>query len=143
MSLNGIRGDAIIISASGMATGGRVMHHLYNRLPNEQDTIIFVGYQAMGTRGRQLLDGDQSVKLYGLSVPVKAKIAYIEGLSAHADQEELIDWAEGFTSKPKTTFLIHGEDQARIALQNKLKNELEWNVLIPEYLESFELFDGI
>jgi metallo-beta-lactamase family protein len=143
MSLNAVRGDAIIISASGMATGGRVMHHLYNRLPNEQDTIIFVGYQAMGTRGRRLIDGEESVKMYGLSVPVKAKIAYIEGLSAHADQEELIDWAEGFTSKPKITFLVHGEDEARIALQNKLKNELDWDATIPEYLESFELFDGI
>ncbi|AFL86136.1 putative exonuclease of the beta-lactamase fold involved in RNA processing [Belliella baltica DSM 15883] len=143
ISLNAVRGDAIIISASGMATGGRVMHHLYNRLPKEQDTVIFVGYQAVGTRGRKLLEGDQSVKMYGLDVPIKAKIEYIEGLSAHADQEELIDWSEGFTSKPKITFLVHGEDEARIALQQKLKEELDWDAIIPEYLESFELFDGI
>ncbi|MFN3801760.1 MBL fold metallo-hydrolase RNA specificity domain-containing protein, partial [Belliella pelovolcani] len=143
ISLNAVRGDAIIISASGMATGGRIMHHLYNRLPNEQDSVIFVGYQAEGTRGRKLIDGDTSVRMYGLDVPVKANISYIEGLSAHADQEELIDWVEGFTSKPKVTFLVHGEDEARIALQRKLKEELDWDATIPEYLESFELFDGI
>lgn len=143
ISLNAVRGDAIIISASGMATGGRIMHHLYNRLPNEQDSVIFVGYQAEGTRGRKLIDGDTSVRMYGLDIPVKAHISYIEGLSAHADQEELIDWVEGFTSKPKVTFLVHGEDEARIGLQRKLKEELDWDATIPEYLESFELFDGI
>ncbi|MFD2034694.1 MBL fold metallo-hydrolase RNA specificity domain-containing protein [Belliella marina] len=143
MSLNALRGDAIIISASGMATGGRVMHHLYNRLPNEQDSIIFVGYQAKGTRGRRLLDGEESVRMYGLNVPVKASISYVEGLSAHADQEELVDWAQGFTSKPKMTFLVHGEDEARKSLGEKLKEELDWNSTIPEYLESFMLFEGI
>ncbi|MCH7399363.1 hypothetical protein MM236_15280 [Belliella sp. DSM 107340] len=143
MSLNALRGDAIIISASGMATGGRVMHHLYNRLPNEQDSIIFVGYQAKGTRGRRLLNGEDHLRMYGLNIPVKASICYVEGLSAHADQEEFIDWAQGFVSKPKMTFLIHGEDEARKALSQKLNEELGWNSIIPEYLESFELFEGI
>jgi metallo-beta-lactamase family protein len=143
MSLNAVRGDAIIISASGMATGGRILHHLYNRLPNEQDSIIFVGFQAEGTRGRRILDGDKTVRMYGIDVQVKAKTFYIEGLSAHADQEELIEWAEGFTSKPKMTFLVHGEKEASESLANRLKEELEWNPIIPEYLESFELFDGI
>jgi len=143
MSLNAVRGDAIIISASGMATGGRILHHLYNRLPNEQDSIIFVGFQAEGTRGRRILEGEKTVRMYGIDVPVKAKTFYIEGLSAHADQEELIEWAEGFATKPKMTFLVHGEKEASESLANRLKEELEWNPIIPEYLESFELFDGI
>jgi metallo-beta-lactamase family protein len=143
MSLNAFRGDAIIISASGMATGGRILHHLYNRLPNEQDSIIFVGFQAEGTRGRRILEGEKTVRMYGIDVPVKAKTFYIEGLSAHADQEELIEWAEGFATKPKMTFLVHGEKEASESLANRLKEELEWNPIIPEYLESFELFDGI
>lgn len=143
MSLNDLRGDAIIISASGMATGGRILHHLYNRLPNEQDSIIFVGYQAEGTRGRRLLEGETTCRMYGIDVPVKAKIQYIEGLSAHADQEELIEWAEGFVTKPKMTFLIHGEKEASEVLSKKLKKELDWNTIVPEYLESFVLFDGI
>lgn len=143
MSLNAKRGDAIIISASGMATGGRILHHLYNRLPNEQDSIIFVGFQAEGTRGRKILEGEKTVRMYGIDVPVKAKTFYIEGLSAHADQEELIEWAEGFTTKPKMTFLVHGEKEASEGLAIRLQEELGWNPIIPEYLESFELFDGI
>ncbi|MFD2202446.1 MBL fold metallo-hydrolase RNA specificity domain-containing protein [Shivajiella indica] len=143
MSLNAIKGDAIIISASGMATGGRILHHLYNRLPNENDSIIFVGYQAEGTRGRRILDGEPTSRMYGIDVPVKAKTYYIEGLSAHADQDELIEWAEGFTSRPKKIFLIHGEKLAAEGLANRLKEELNWNPIIPEYLESFVLFDGI
>ncbi|ERM83660.1 metallo-beta-lactamase [Rhodonellum psychrophilum GCM71 = DSM 17998] len=143
MSLNHIRGDAIIISASGMATGGRVLHHLYHRLPNEQDSVIFVGYQAEGTRGRKLLDGDETARMYGIDVPVKASVYYIEGLSAHADQDELMEWAEGFTSKPKITFLIHGEIAASESMAKKINEELEWQTVVPNYLESFVLFDGI
>jgi len=143
MSLNNLRGDAIIISASGMATGGRILHHLYHRLPNEQDSIIFVGYQAEGTRGRRLLEGENTSRMYGMEIPVKAKIYQIEGMSAHADQEELMEWAEGFATKPKITFLIHGEKEASEALSTKLHQELEWNTIVPEYLESFVLFDGI
>ncbi|PSL05017.1 MBL fold metallo-hydrolase RNA specificity domain-containing protein [Cecembia rubra] len=143
MSLNAIRGDAIIISASGMATGGRILHHLYNRLPREQDSIIFVGYQAEGTRGRRLLEGESTSRMYGVEVPVKSKIYYIEGLSAHADQEELMEWAEGFASKPKMTFLIHGEKEASETLSQKLTEILQWNTIVPEYMESFSLFEGI
>jgi metallo-beta-lactamase family protein len=143
MSLNAIRGDAIIISASGMATGGRIVHHLYNRLPNEQDSIIFVGYQAEGTRGRRILDGEPTSRMHGLEVPINAKVFYIEGMSAHADQDELITWAEGFVSKPKVTFLVHGEKEASEALSKKLQEDLNWNTIVPQYLESFLLFEGI
>jgi metallo-beta-lactamase family protein len=143
ISLNAIKGDAIIISASGMATGGRILHHLYNRLPNENDSIIFVGYQAQGTRGRRLLNGEKTIRMYGIDVQVKASVHYIDGLSAHADQTELMEWADGFTTKPKRTFIVHGEPEASETLAQLLKSELGWNPIVPEYLESFELFSGI
>jgi len=143
ISLNAIKGDAIIISASGMATGGRILHHLYNRLPNENDSIIFVGYQAVGTRGRRLLDGEKTIRMYGIDVEVKASIHYIDCLSAHADQTELLEWADAFTTKPKRTFIIHGEPEASEEIATLLKEESAWNPIVPEYLESFELFKGI
>ncbi|WP_026954763.1 MBL fold metallo-hydrolase RNA specificity domain-containing protein [Algoriphagus vanfongensis] len=142
-SLNEYRGRAIIISASGMATGGRVLHHLFHHLPHEKNGVIFVGYQAEGTRGRRLIEGEPSVRIYGLEVPVKAKIHQIEGLSAHADQEELLEWADGFCEKPKLTFIIHGEGRGAAVLSQKLKEENGWNTIIPQYLESFVLFEGI
>ncbi|MBB6324786.1 metallo-beta-lactamase family protein [Algoriphagus iocasae] len=142
-SLNEFRGNAIIISASGMATGGRVLHHLFHHLPSEKNGVIFVGYQAEGTRGRRLVEGEPETSIYGRSVPVKAKIYQIEGLSAHADQSELMDWAEGFTDRPKFTFIIHGEEKSATVLGRKLKDELGWNTIIPQYLESFMLFENI
>src|SRR5690606_41478745 len=105
--LDAIKGDALIIPASGMATGGRILHPLYSRLPNEDDSLIFVGHQAVGTRGRRLLDGEKTIRMYGIDVEVKASIHYIDGLSAHADQTELLEWADAFTTKPKRTFIIH------------------------------------
>lgn len=142
-SLNEYRGNAIILSASGMATGGRVVHHLFHHLPKERNGVIFVGYQAEGTRGRRLVDGEPEIRIYGESIPVKAKIYNIEGLSAHADQNELMDWAEGFSEKPKVAFVIHGEGNASETLARKLKEELGWNTVIPNYLESVLLFEKI
>ncbi|QDH77837.1 MBL fold metallo-hydrolase [Echinicola soli] len=143
MSLNNLRGDAIIISASGMATGGRIVHHLYNRLPNENDSIIFVGYQAEGTRGRKLLDGEEKVRMYGIDVAVKSSIYYIDGLSAHADQQELLRWADCIADKPKLTFVVHGEQEVSTAFAQTLTQEFGWNTIVPDYLQSFELFNGI
>jgi metallo-beta-lactamase family protein len=143
MSLNTYSGKAIIISASGMATGGRILHHLYHHLPHEKNGVVIVGYQAQETRGRRLLDGDPSIRIYGEEVPVRAKVYPIEGLSAHADQEELMDWAEGFIEKPKFTFVVHGEPKSAEALAYKLKEELGWHTILPNYLESFVLFEGI
>lgn len=142
-SLNEFRGNAIILSASGMATGGRVVHHLYNRLPYEQNGVIFVGFQAEGTRGRRLIDGEPQIQIYGNAVQVKAKIYSIDGLSAHADQDELMEWAEGFVEKPKVAFVVHGEEEASAVLAKKLHEELGWNTVIPNYLESVLLFSGI
>lgn len=143
VTLNEFRGRGIIISASGMATGGRVLHHLFHHLPHEKNGVIMVGFQAEGTRGRRLLDNEPSLRIYGVEVPVKAKIYQIEGLSAHADQNELMEWAEGFCEKPKRVFVVHGEKESSEALAFKLKEELGWNTVIPQYLESFVLFEGI
>ncbi|WP_373397259.1 MBL fold metallo-hydrolase [Algoriphagus halophilus] len=142
-SLNEYRGNAIIISASGMATGGRVLHHLFHHLPDEKNGVIFVGYQAEGTRGRRLLDGEPEIRIYGREVPVKAKIYQIDGLSAHADQNELMDWAEGFIEKPKIVFIIHGEEKSASILGQKLQEEMGWRTILPQYLESFMLFENI
>ncbi|WP_339923322.1 MBL fold metallo-hydrolase [uncultured Cyclobacterium sp.] len=143
ISLNNVKSHAIIISASGMATGGRILHHLYHRLPNKQDSVVFVGYQAEGTRGRKILEGDETCWIYGIAIPVKAKTYFIDGLSAHADQKELVDWCDNFITKPKFTFLIHGEPKAREELAGILKEKYDWNTINPEYLESFVLFTGI
>lgn len=142
-TLNDLKGKAIIISASGMATGGRVLHHLFHHLPNEKNGVVFVGYQAEGTRGSRLVNGETLVRIYGQDVPVKAKIYSVEGLSAHADQTELMEWAEGFNEKPKLAFIVHGEEKSSSVLAQKLKDELGWNTIIPNYLESFMLFEGI
>lgn len=142
-SLNEYRGNAIIISASGMATGGRVLHHLFHHLPDEKNGVIFVGYQAEGTRGRRLLEGEPEIRIYGREVPVKAKIYQIDGLSAHADQNELMDWAEGFIEKPKIVFIIHGEEKSASVLGQKLHEEMGWRTILPQYLESFILFENI
>jgi metallo-beta-lactamase family protein len=143
MSLNHLKGDAIIISASGMATGGRILHHLYHRLPNENDSVVFVGFQAEGTRGRKILEGDKTCRIYGIDVGIKAQVHYIDGLSAHSDQNELLTWCEGFISKPKFVFLVHGEAKASDRLAELLKEKHQWNTICPEYLESFHLFTGI
>lgn len=141
--LNDRREPGIIISASGMCTGGRILHHLYHRLPNKNDTLLFVGYQAEGTRGRDILDGSESVRIFGIEVPVKCSVREVRGLSAHADQEELMQWISNFESSPKMTFIIHGEVHAAEALQDKIKSTYNWNCIVPEYLESFELFTSI
>ncbi|MEQ9221340.1 MAG: MBL fold metallo-hydrolase [Cyclobacteriaceae bacterium] len=140
--LNTLKNHAIILSASGMATGGRIIHHLYHRLPNEQDTILFTGFQAEGSRGRSLVEGEKKVRIFGEEVNVKARIANIDGLSAHADQEQLLEWTDEIKDSPKRTFLIHGEKDGMLALKKKLE-EKNWNVTIPEYLESFTLFDHV
>lgn len=143
-SLNAIEKDAIIISASGMCSGGRILHHLYHRLHRNHDTLLFVGYQAEDTRGRKIINGDPTVKIFGDDLMVNCHIDKLNGLSAHADKTELVDWLSNFKAPPKKTFIIHGEFTSAVGLSDAIHNELGWqNVIIPEYLESFELFDGI
>ncbi len=140
--LNEIRHRAIIISASGMCTGGRILHHLFHRLPRQQDTVLLTGYQAEGSRGRSMADGEKMIRMFGEEVPVHATIEEIAGLSAHADKAELLHWLDSFVSAPKMTFVVHGEQQSAQSLKNDLHNR-NWNAFVPEYLENFHLFQGI
>jgi metallo-beta-lactamase family protein len=137
--INDLRTPAIIIAASGMATGGRVVHHLANRLPDKRNTVLLVGYQADGTRGRALSNGDKKLKIHGQFVPVRAEIASISGLSAHGDQRDLLRWLSGFRRAPRRVFLIHGEDDGLNGLSDQVRENLKWPVHIPNHLERVEL----
>jgi metallo-beta-lactamase family protein len=130
---------SIVVSSSGMATGGRVLYHLQGALPNPRSTVLFVGYQAAGTRGRQLVDGAREVKIRGQSVPVNARIEKLDSMSAHADSEETLRWLAGFKTPPKTTFLVHGEPGPMDALKTTIESRLHWNVHTPNHLEQAEL----
>ena len=125
------RMPAIVISSSGMATGGRVLHHLKDALPNPRNTVLLVGFQAAGTRGRQLLDGITTVKIHGQQVTVQAHIDQIGSMSAHADSTEILRWLGGFTAPPRRTFLVHGELQSMTALGASIGQKLGWNVHMP------------
>jgi metallo-beta-lactamase family protein len=130
--LNDEKGPAIIISASGMATGGRVLHHLLHRLGRPENTVLFVGYQAEGTLGRRLLDGEKEVKILGEMVKVEASVQLLPSLSAHADSLELMTWLKTTPRPPKAVFLTHGEPPAQEALAERIRSELGWTVRIPE-----------
>ena len=142
-ALNDIRRPCIIISASGMATGGRILHHLFHRLPDPSTTFLFAGYQAAGTRGRDLIEGKESIKVFGQFVTVRARIKVVNGLSAHADQPELITWLRAIQNKPKKVFVTHGEPEASKAFSETIKTTFGWQTFVPEYLETFSLFEGI
>ncbi len=130
---------AIIIASSGMATGGRVVHHLFAGLGDPRNTVLFVGFQAAGTRGRVMIEGARHVKMYGQDVPVKARIAKINGMSSHADAGEIIKWMRTFPLAPKVTFLVHGEPPAQEALKTRIEKELSWNVEIPSHGQTVDL----
>ena len=136
--LNLHEGPGIIISASGMATGGRVLHHLKHRLPDARNTVLFVGYQSEGTRRRRLLDGEKELKIHGEMVRVEADIRVVSGFSAHADWTETLRWMEGFESPPRQTLLVHGEPSALQALKNRVESK-GWKAAVPQYLERVEL----
>jgi metallo-beta-lactamase family protein len=130
---------AVIIASSGMATGGRVVHHLFAGLPDPRNTVLFVGYQSAGTRGRQLEDGAQYVKMFGQQVPVHARIERIDGMSSHADAGEIVRWLRTFPRQPKQTYLVHGEVVAQDALKARITKELGWNVEIPVHGQKVDL----
>jgi metallo-beta-lactamase family protein len=129
--LNRLESPAVIISASGMATGGRVVHHLKRRLPQRRDMVVFVGYQAAGTRGRALVDGATRVKIHGEWFPVRAEVIRLEAFSAHADREELIRWVDSSDRLPDKIVLVHGEPEGRTALAGVLRERLDATVLVP------------
>lgn len=130
---------AIVISASGMATGGRVLHHLKAGLPDSRNTVLFVGYQAAGTRGRQLVDGEKVVKIHGEMIPVRAQVELVESMSAHADSTEILRWLGGFTKPPGLTFIVHGEPLAMEALAVTIHDRLGWITKMPEHGETVTL----
>ncbi|MEK7217050.1 MAG: MBL fold metallo-hydrolase [Chloroflexota bacterium] len=134
-----LKEPAIILSASGMATGGRVLHHLARLLPRAENAVVFAGFQAAGTRGRRLVSGEPEVKIHGQFVPVGAEVCQLEGLSAHADQEELMRWLKGLRHAPRRVFLVHGEPQASAALEQRIRQQLGWPVEIARYGQVVEL----
>jgi metallo-beta-lactamase family protein len=137
--LNDVSGSAIIISASGMATGGRILHHLRRRLPDPSATVVFVGFQAEGTRGRRILDGEPEVKIFGEMVPVSAQVRSITSLSAHADADELTIWAGAPETAPSIVFVTHGEPAASQALADRFAARFGWRCVIPSLEERVTL----
>ncbi len=138
-ALNQMKGPMIILSASGMASGGRVVHHLKAFAPKSNNTILFAGFQAAGTRGAAMVDGAREIKIHGEYYPIRARVEFISNLSAHADYEEIIDWLRGFETPPKKTFIIHGEPLAADSMRLHLEEKLHWRAEVPEYLETITL----
>lgn len=137
--LNEAKGARIIISASGMMTGGRVLHHALRIVPDPEATIVFVGYQAAGTPGRRILNGEPEVKILGQWIPVRCRVEKIGSFSAHADWKEIIRWLEDMPSAPRLTFITHGEPEAANAMRAHIIERFGWNVVVPGYGDKFEL----
>ena len=137
--LNDMKGTRIIISASGMLTGGRVLHHAMRVLPDEKATIVFVGYQAAGTTGRHIQDGDREVRIMKSWIPVKCHVEHVEGFSAHADWKAVLRWLGGLHNTPKMVFTTHGEPEAAQAMAGHIREQFGWNVHVPHYGETVEL----
>lgn len=137
--LNSLTGPAIIISASGMASGGRVVHHLARRLPHKENIVLFVGYQAEGTLGRKLWEGAKEVAIMGEKVSVAAEVRSLGSLSAHADSQEILQWLSSFTRAPKRTFIVHGEPNAQEVLASKIRERFGWDAVIPQYEQIEEI----
>jgi metallo-beta-lactamase family protein len=137
--INEMRFPGVILSASGMATGGRILHHLKYRLPDSRNTILFVGYQSVGTRGQMIKDGAREIKIHGEMISVRAQIRTMEAFSGHADSTEILRWLKAFKKPPKLTFVVHGEEESAAALAREIHRSLGWETHIPQYLESFVL----
>lgn len=137
--LNSERWPKVIISASGMATGGRVLHHIKHMAPDDRNAIIFCGHQAGGTRGETLVNGASVVRIHGQDIRVRATVVKIDGLSAHADCNELIAWMKAFKLAPVRTFITHGEPAASDALRQKIERELNWACEVPEHLSCYQI----
>lgn len=137
--LNQMKGARIIISASGMLTGGRVLHHAMRILPDERATIIFVGYQAAGTTGRRILNGEREVKIMKQWIPVNCHVERVSGFSAHADWKAVLRWLSGLPNTPKMVFTTHGEPDAAEAMAGHIRDEFGWNVVVPQFEQTIEL----
>jgi metallo-beta-lactamase family protein len=139
MAINGMKGPAVIMSTSGMCTAGRIKHHLAHHIGDPASTILFVGYQAQGTLGRQILDGNNLVRIHGINRMVRAKVRQIQGVSGHADREGLMKWLGYFQKPPRQLFITHGEPEASLSLAEEVRTKLGWNVAVPEYRETVTL----
>ena len=138
-AINLIKGSTIIMAGSGMITGGRIKHHLVREITRPESTLLFVGYQGVGTRGRQILDGTSPVRILGQTYPVRIKIENVDGLSAHAGMSDLQRWLDNFKTPPKHVFLTHGEEGSILRLENYLHSKGGWEVTAPLYLEEYDL----
>jgi len=134
-AINSIRGTVIVIAGSGMCTAGRIKHHLVNNIARPESTIMFVGYQAIGTLGRRIVDGDAEVRILGANYPVKARIVQIQGFSAHADKEELLQWLGTLLRPPRRLFIVHGEAESAQRFGQFVREKTGWDVVVPDYRE--------
>jgi metallo-beta-lactamase family protein len=137
--INDSKFPCIIISSSGMVTGGRIQHHLAQRLPDPKNIVIFIGFQAPGTRGFTIKSGAAEVKIFGQIVPIRAQVAALEQFSDHADTPELLEWLHTFAGKPSVTYLVHGEPSASSQLRDAMAKELGWNVQIAQWMQRVEV----
>jgi metallo-beta-lactamase family protein len=137
--INEVHYPVIIISSSGMATGGRILHHLAQRLPDPKNTVLFIGFQAPGTRGATIKGSAKEVKIFGEFVPIRARIAAFEQFSDHADPPELLEWLHTFPQKPSVTYLVHGEPEASSLLRDAMAKELGWNVKVAEWMQKVDV----
>jgi metallo-beta-lactamase family protein len=137
--INAATMPAVIISSSGMVTGGRILHHLAQRLPDPRNLVLFIGFQAPGTRGFTIKSKADEVKIYGDYIPIRAQVAALEQFSDHADPPELLEWLHTFRNQPATTYLVHGEPDASSQLRDLMKKDLGWNVEVAQYLEKVEI----
>jgi metallo-beta-lactamase family protein len=138
-AINRVKGPVMIIAGSGMCTGGRIKHHLVNNIAQRRNTIMFVGYQASGTLGRRILDGEKRVRILGQEYPVEARVVRVNGFSSHADKQELLDWLRGLKRPPKKLFVVHGEKESAQHFAEFVASETGWQVVVPAYKDEIVL----
>jgi metallo-beta-lactamase family protein len=138
-AIDAITTPKIIISASGMLEGGRVLHHIKMFAPDERNTIVFAGYQAAGTRGADMINGKPEIKVFGQSIPIKAEVKVLSNMSAHADYQEILDWLSHFNHHPRKVYITHGEPEAANSLKEKIEERFKWRCVVPEYLQCEQL----
>jgi metallo-beta-lactamase family protein len=137
--INDVRYPCIIVSSSGMVTGGRILHHLMLRLPDPRNQVLFIGFQSPGTRGEIIKNRAKSVRIFSQEIPIRAQVAALEQFSDHADTVELLAWLKTFKKRPLTTFLVHGEPPAAAQLQQAISSRLGWKVNVAQWLQKVPL----